>query len=90
MIIHHGFDELPPKALLMQILDNKSKIYLFLWERKNEHFRCIFNWNELTKYFNKNTFRTNLRRLNEIGLISYHETENTITIELVSWDEIND
>lgn len=89
MRIHQEFHELPPKALLMPILDTKATIYIFLWEHKNDAYQCEFEWKELSKHFNKNTFRTNLRKLNDIGLISYHETDKKISIELVSWEDLN-
>lgn len=87
-MIRQDFQELPPKPFLMQILDTQSKVYVFLWERRNDLNRCNFEWKEVFKHFNKNTFRTNLRRLVNTGLISYEETDQGVYVELVGWDEI--
>jgi hypothetical protein len=73
MIIQQSFDELPPKAYLLQVLDKTAKIFM--------------TWKDLSRFYNKNSFKTSLRRLSDEGLLDYEETENDICIELVRWDD---
>jgi hypothetical protein len=90
MMIRQDFQELPPKMFMMQILDNVPKMYVFLWEKKDELNRIFMTWKDLTKYYNKNSFRSNLRKLCNEGLLNYDESNDGISIELVGWDEVND
>ncbi len=90
MMIRQDFQELPPTDFLMQILDVKSKFYLFLWGKKDAENNIEFTWKEVSRYYNRNCFRTNLRKLNELGLISYEESDSGVSIELVGWDDIED
>lgn len=80
-------DELPPKMYLMQILDPVSKIYCFLWEKKDNNNRVKMAWAEVIKIYNKNHFRSTLRKLNCLSLLDYAENETHIEIELVGWSE---
>lgn len=88
MMIRQDFQELPPKMFMMQIMDNLTKAYCFLWEKKDELNRIRFTWRDLSKYYNKHSFRTSLRKLCNEGLLNYDESEIGITIELVGWDDI--
>jgi len=88
MMIRQDFSQLPPKLFLMQIIDNVSRIYIFLWGKKDNLNKIFMNWDDLSHYYNKNCFRTSLRKLNNSGLLSYEETEKGISIELVGWDEV--
>lgn len=90
MIVRQDFaNELPPKMFLMQILDNLAKVYVFLWEKKDNFNRFRMTWKELSKYYNKNVFRSSLRKLCNEGLISYSENKNGCTVEMVGWEEFN-
>lgn len=90
MIVRQDFQALPPKMFLMQVMDNVSKAYCFLWEKKDDQNKIAFTWKDLTKYYNKNAFRSNMRKLNNEGLLNYNETSDGIDIELVGWDEVMD
>ena len=88
MMIRQDFEpSLPPKTFMMQILDPLTRTYVFLWDRKDEDNRVDLTWKELAKYQNKNSFRTSIRKLNNEGLISYHESDKGILIEMVGWDD---
>jgi hypothetical protein len=82
------FNPLPPRDFMIQILDPISSIYVFLWDLKDEDNRLTLSWKELSKYHNKNSFRSNLRKLNNKGLLQYQENDAHICIELVGWDDI--
>jgi hypothetical protein len=84
------FEELPPKMFIMQILDNLPKTYIFLWEKKDKLNRIRMTWKDLSKHYNKNSFRTSLRKLCNEGLLNYDESDDGIAIELVGWDEVID
>ena len=88
MIVRQEFECLPPKPFMMQILDAITKTYVFLWDRKDDYNRISMTWKDLTHYYNKNAFRSNLRKLNTKGLLSYEESDDGISIELVGWDEV--
>lgn len=88
MIVRQDFSILPPKAFLQLILDTLGKVYLFLWDKKDKLNTVSMTWEELTKYYNRNSFRTSLRKLNNEGLLSYSESVDGVSIELVGWDEI--
>lgn len=90
MIIRQEFQELPPKMFLSQVMDGLSKVYCFLWDRKDTNNNFSINWDELGTYFHRNNFRTNVRKLNDRGLLSYQESGTGIQIELVGWDDIDD
>jgi hypothetical protein len=89
-MIRQDFAAAPPMPFLSQILDSKAKIYVFMWERKDDDNQFTMSWRALHHYFNKNTFRTNLRRLTDVGLISYDEDDEGVSVNLVGWDEIDD
>jgi hypothetical protein len=88
-MIRQDFSQLPPKMFLMQVMDTLSKVYVFLWEKKNEFNKLSLSWKELSKYFNKNSMRTSLRRLNSEGLLNYEESDYGVTVEITGWDNIN-
>lgn len=91
MMVRQDFQTMPPKPFMDQIMEPLAKAYCFLWERKDKLNRINFTWSELSKYYNKNTFRTNLRKLNNVGLVTdIKETEEDISIELVGWDDLED
>lgn len=81
-------EDLPPKSFMMQIADSLTKTYCFLWEKKNKDNVVELSWQDLSKFYNKNNFRTNLRKLNCEGLLSYSESDESVFIELVSWQEV--
>ncbi len=88
MMIRQDFENLPPKAFMMQIMDELSLEYCWLWDRKNSGNRVSLSWGEVTRAFQKNAFRSNLRKLNNKGLLSFAENEEGIDIELVGYDEL--
>lgn len=91
MMIRQDFSaELPPKMFLMQIMDDLTKVYCFLWEKRDNFGKLRFEWKDISKHYNKNTFRTSLRKLNGKALLNYAESEDGISIEMVNWDEIGE
>ena len=91
MLIRQDFtppNQLPPRMFMEQIMDSLSKAYCFLWDHKDENNFFQMTWKELSIYYNKNAFRSNLRKLNNEGLLNYKESEEGISIELVVWDEV--
>lgn len=89
MIVRQEFHHLPPKLLMMQVLDNTSKVYVFLWDRRDEENKVDLTWKETNFLWNKNMFKNSLRKLNNVGLLSYNEKEDGLSIELVGWDELD-
>jgi len=83
------FAELPPKPYMMQILDTTSKAYVFLWERKDSLNRVRISWEDVSRYHNKHSFKTSIRKLNNEGLLDYEESTSGLSIELVGWDDID-
>lgn len=81
-------NQLPPRMFLEQIMPPICKAYCFLWDKKDKNYRVSMSWGQIGKSFNKNTFRSSLRKLNNEGLVSYEESIDGVEIELVSWDEI--
>lgn len=93
MIIRQDFrepSEMPPRGFMDQIMDSLSKFYCFLWDHKDEKNLLQMSWREVSHIYNKNAFRTNLRKLSNHGLISYQEFEEGIKIEMVGWDEMQE
>jgi hypothetical protein len=86
-MIRQDFEALPPKMFMMQIMNEITKAYCFLWEKKDKMNRLYMSWKDLSKYYNKNFFRTSLRKLCGEGLLNYDELEEGIAIELVGWDD---
>lgn len=93
MIVRQDFrepEELPPKMFLMQIMDNLTKSYCFLWDKKDRSNRVRMTWSDISLYYDKKSFRSSLRKLCAEGLVNYVETKQDIMIELVSWDDIEE
>jgi hypothetical protein len=90
MTIRQDFDSLPPKMFLHQILDKIAKTYVFLWDRQDEEHKIRLSWKDISVHYNKNSFRSCLRKLNGEGLLSYTETVEGLIIELVGYDDIED
>lgn len=89
-MIRQDFEQLPPKMYLMQITDDVTKLYIDLWDRRDKENRIWMTWNQVIQLYNKNGFRSKLRKLNNTGLLSYVETDDYIAIELVDWDDIEE
>lgn len=93
MLIRQDFQQslpMPPRMFMEQIMDHVARAYCFLWDRKNEENKVDMTWKDVSKYYNKNRFRTNIRKLNNEGLLSYEESDDGLLIELTGWDEISD
>ncbi len=91
MMIRQDFNsqpQLPPRPFLEQVMDNLSKFYCFIWDRKDKENRLSMTWKDLSVYYNKNSFRSSLRKLSNHGLVSYQENLDGVAIELVGWDEL--
>lgn len=91
MLIRQDFQpqaKLPPRMFLEIVMDPLSKAYCFMWDRKNDENRFRMTWKDVSVYYNKNAFRSNLRKLNNQGLLSYEESGDGVSIELVGWDEV--
>lgn len=90
MIVHQDFrnDCLPPRVYLMQCMDSLMATYCFLWEHKDSENKLTMTWNDLSKLFSKNSFRSSLRKLFSKGLISYDESKDGFFVECVGWDSI--
>lgn len=90
-VIRQSFCELPPKAFLMQVIDPTSRLYVFLWERRDDFNKIILSWNEIGLHYNKNHFRTCLRKLNNAGLVTdFKESPFDISIEVIGWDNFEE
>jgi hypothetical protein len=89
-MIRQDFQDGPPMPFLRQIMNPPSKVYVFLWEKKDKKNRFYMTWKEITQYFNKNTFKTNLRKLTDEGLVSSKQNDDGVLVELVGWDDIKD
>ena len=90
LMIRQDFKDIPPMLFLIKILNTTSKVYLFLWKKKDSENRFYMTWKEITHYFNKNTFKTNLRNLTDVGLVSSKQNDDGVLVELVGWDDIKD
>jgi hypothetical protein len=90
MMIRQDFERLPPKSFLMQILDSVSKTYVFLWDLKDPDDQLDLSWDFIKLHYQKNNFRTSLRKLNNIGLLSYVENAEGFKIELVGFNDLSD
>jgi len=91
MLVRQDFQpqtKLPPRMFLEQVMDTVTKVYCFLWDQRDEQNRIHMTWKDLSVFYNKNSFRTQLRKLNREGLLSYEEAPEGLSIELVGWDEV--
>jgi hypothetical protein len=79
--------DLPPKPFMIRLMDKVAKTYCFLWREKNSEYEFDITWKDLAQYFNKNVFRTSVKKLSSAGLLDYRENEEGIHIELVALDE---
>jgi hypothetical protein len=81
---------LPPRPFMIRVMDKVCKAYLFLWDKKDEEYKFDISWKDLSKCYNKNVFRTSVRRLGEEGLLSFQESPSGIHIELKGKDNLQD
>ena len=89
-MIHHDSNDMPPKMYMMQIIDSVSKLYIHLWDVKDEENRALLKWSDLDKLYHKNHFKSALRKLNNLGLLNYNEVELGVAVEMTAWDQMND
>ena len=92
MLIRQDFDlTLPPRAYLLQVADQTTKVYCYLWEKRDSKNKVKLAWDDLSRLFHKNTFNTAIRKLNNEGLLNYKERNDDygIVVELVGWDSNN-
>lgn len=80
---------MPPRLFMEQILNSLGKAYCFLWDHKDGENKLQLSWDDVRRFFSKNTFRCSVRQLNNAGLLSYQENLQGISIELVGWDEVD-
>jgi hypothetical protein len=78
---------LPPREFLEQIMDTKSKIYCFLWDRKDEEGKLSLSWDELAYLFQKNSFRTCMRKMKDQKLLKYREHDAGVKVEMFNWND---
>jgi hypothetical protein len=71
-------------------MDKVAKVYIFLWERRDINYRVVLDYKALGRYYHKNNFRTSLRKLLDLGLLSYEETETEVAVELTAWGDLDD
>jgi len=91
MITRQDFQaQLPPRAFMDMVMDTLSQVYCYLWDNRNAKNQVHLSWEELTRRYNRNSFRTSLRKLNNSGLLSYDESPDGILVELVGWDALSD
>jgi len=93
MLIRQDFSQrnpLPPRFFMEQVMDDLSKAYCFLWDIKDDQNQIDITWEDISRYYNKNAFRSKIRKLNNEGLLSYRESVDGIYIELVGWDDITE
>lgn len=91
MMVRQDFkptDQLPPRVFLEQIMDGLSRTYCFLWDNKNKDSTVSMTWEQVKRYYNKNNFRSSIRKLNNSGLINYEEDDEGVSIEMVGWDDL--
>jgi len=78
--------QMPPRAFMEQIMDKLGKIYCFLWDLKDEDGKLYLRWVEITDVYQKNSFRSCLRKLKCHKLLTYKETDDGIRMEIFGWD----
>lgn len=91
MMVRQDFSQgcdIPPMMFLNQILNDLGKVYCYLWKKRDTDNHVSMSWDDVRRLWNKNNFRTSIRKLNNEGLLSYDESQAGIDIELVSYDEI--
>ena len=81
---------LPPRPFLEQVMDGVSKVYCWLWDKKDPECRYDGTWKEITQVHSKTAFKSSVRKLGAQGLLSFSEDEQGIHIELVGWDDVMD
>ena len=76
---------MPPRAFMQQIMDKTSKLYCFLWDKKDEEGSMFLGWHEVVYLYQKNSFRSCMRKLKEQNLLTYRETDSGVKIKLFEW-----
>jgi hypothetical protein len=94
MTIQRLHNDLPPKAFMEQVASTSPEAcltYIRLWERKNKNSIAEMTLEEISHIWHLNEFKANLRKLNNIGLISdIGKAPGKISVELVDWQDIED
>ena len=91
MICRQDFHaQMPPRPYMDMVMDTLSQVYCYLWDIKDAKNRVKLSWLDMSMRYNKNSFRSSLRKLSNSGLISYEETPDGIFIEMVGWDDLSE
>ena len=85
------FSPMPPKEYILQITDDLTTCYIYLWEQMRSDCHVVADWDELTLVFHKSTIKRTLRILGNAGLLNIHRLDDKgLAIELVGWDDIQE
>ncbi len=90
--MNEDLESCPPKLYLRQVAEHCPLAlwtYMLLWDNKDYNNRLhIYKKDIKHEYLmDIRKFQTDLMKLVKEGLISVHETEKVIHIDIVSWDE---
>jgi len=84
--------EYPPYPFLEQVLEHcpkAGKTYCFLWKKRDKDNRVLLQREDYT-FRHPNAFKEDLRKLFNEGLISFKDLGNRISIEMISWEDMED
>jgi len=58
------------------IMDPVSHVYCYLWDLKDAEWSVFLSWKELVNKFQKNSFKSCVRKLKAKGLVKGSNEEN--------------
>lgn len=89
----HIREELPPKQFLVQVANHcptAVSTYIYLWDKKDENNCVSISKSDISYFAHPNAFKSNLRKLNIEGLISYIENFGKIFVEMIDWNDLDE
>jgi hypothetical protein len=79
---------MPPRQCMNQIMDPVSHVYCYLWDMKDAEWSIFLSWKDLVKVFQKNSFRTAVRKLQAKGLVKgSKDSEEGVKVRLSKVNE---
>jgi hypothetical protein len=74
---------MPPRHCMDIIMDPVSHVYCYLWDMKDSEWSVFLSWKDLVKIYQKNSFRSCIRKLKAKGLVKgSKEEEEGVKVKL--------
>lgn len=90
MRVKAEFRPIPPKEFILQITDEVTKGYMYLWDQMDDNFHVVLDWDIISLVYHKARMKKIMRVLGNAGLLYFHRVDHKgLDVELVGWDDVD-